>query len=150
MPEPTEELENLGKQYYRYIPDEQIDMVEKNWCGRYVLIVQGRIYLDAADLLGIFYSKEGISSSSQILADVMELPAPLTHYEQIRRLFPGQVYNYIEKNCIKENWLFRICRKVWMSLGELNILQNCSRSPCVIWHRRYTGQKDSDCPYRRL
>lgn len=115
MPEPTEELENLGKQYYRYIPDEQIDMVEKNWCGRYVLIVQGRIYLDAAGLLGIFYSKEGISSSSQILADVMGLPekiyrppasipwlpAPLTHYEQIRRLFPGQVYNYIEKKLYK-------------------------------------------------
>ena len=115
MPEPIAELEHLGNQYHGYIPDEQIDLVEKNWCGRYVLIVQGRVYLDAVGLFGIFFSKEGISSSSQILADVMGLPekiyqppasinwlpAPLTHYEQIRRLFPGQVYDYIENKIYK-------------------------------------------------
>lgn len=118
---PTEDLENLAERYNTYIPDEEIDLMEQNWCGRYVLIIQGRVYLDAAGLLGIFFSSEGISSSILILADIMGLPekiyqpspgmtwlpAPLTQYEEIKRLLPGQVYNYTDGRLYKRQLVVR-------------------------------------------
>lgn len=106
--DPVSEIEKLAEKYEGYIPEEEILRMEESWCGRYVLIVNEKIYLDATGLLGIFYSREGISSSCMMLAEIMGLPqiiyrptfgfnwlpGPLTQYEQIKRLLPSQIYNY--------------------------------------------------------
>lgn len=105
---PIEGIERLVETYPEDIPEQAVLSMEEGWCGRYVLIVQERVYLDATGLLGVFYSKEGISSSCLLLAECMELPekffqtssglnwlpGPLTQYAQIRRLLPSQIYNY--------------------------------------------------------
>lgn len=110
-PAPAVEMEELAEKYDGAIPEERILRMEESWCGRYVLIVQGRVYLDASGLLGIFYSKTGISSSCSLLADSMGLPqqfytsspdmnwlpAPLTPFEQIKRLLPSQTYDYYKQ-----------------------------------------------------
>lgn len=84
-PAPAVEMEELAEKYDGAIPEERILRMEESWCGRYVLIVQGRVYLDASGLLGIFYSKTGISSSCSLLADSMGAAAAilylLTGYE---------------------------------------------------------------------
>ena len=81
---------------------------EETWCGRYALLAGGRVYLDAAGLLGVFFGSGGVSSSCRILAASMGLPekrfasssslnwlpGPLTQYEEIRRLLPSQIYDY--------------------------------------------------------
>lgn len=106
--DPVEEIERLINSYPEEIPKEEILLMEESWCGRYVLIVQGQVYLDAAGLMGVFYGDGGISGSVRILAGVMGLeeriyqpsadmnwlPGPLTQYNQIRRLLPSQIYNY--------------------------------------------------------
>ena len=104
---PKEELEKLYEIYNGKIPEEEIYKMEDTWCGRYILIVRGKVYLDASGLLGVFYSKTGISSSCLLLAESMGLseclyeaseklnwlPGPLTQYKDIRRLLPSQVYD---------------------------------------------------------
>ncbi len=105
--EPVKELERLAEAYPNEIPEEAVLSMEESWCGRYLLIVQGNVYLDAVGLLGVFYSREGISGSIRLLAEVMELPeriyqpaelnwlpGPLTQYDQIRRLLPSQIYHF--------------------------------------------------------
>lgn len=105
--DPVSEIEKLVERYRDEIPQNEILSMEESWCGRYVLIVQGKVYLDACGLMGIFYSREGISSSCRVLAESMGLPekiyepssqfywmpSPLTHYEEIRRLLPSQIYH---------------------------------------------------------
>ena len=53
--DPVEEIERLINSYPEEIPKEEILLMEESWCGRYVLIVQGQVYLDAAGLMGVFY-----------------------------------------------------------------------------------------------
>ncbi len=85
--------------------------MEETWCGRYVLIHNGNVYLDASSMLSVFYSDYGISSSVAILARAMGLREHLWHpdknllatnyligthtqYPEIKKLAPSQVYNY--------------------------------------------------------
>lgn len=105
---PVREMEKLADKYRGQIPEEEIFRMEESWCGRYVLIVQRKVYLDAVGLMGVFYSKEGFSNSCRLLASATGLPerlydpgtsfywipAPLTHYKEIRRLLPDQIYCY--------------------------------------------------------
>ncbi len=104
---PEEELRLLSERISGYIDRKEILNMEMSWCGRYVLIVQGTVYMDTAGLLGVFYSDFGISSSEMLLAEQMKLelrlyepvgkanycPGPLTPYQKIRRLLPGQIYH---------------------------------------------------------
>ena len=105
---PVSEIERLAGENPDGIGEQEIFSMEESWCGRYVLIIQGRVYLDAAGQLGVFYSSEGISGSIHLLAEQMGLPekrfqassdlnwlpGPLTQYDQIRRQLPSQVYDY--------------------------------------------------------
>ena len=101
-PDPWMEVCTLDK--------EQLLSAEASWCGRYVLILDGTVYLDAAGLFGVFYSDEGISSDLSLLAGVLNAeredwepddimrwyPAPGTPFKGISRLMPSQSWN-IEK-----------------------------------------------------
>lgn len=105
--DPVKELRELESKYGEDIPEEAIIAMEELWCGRYVLIIHDRVYLDATGLLGVYYSEVGISSSCRLLADIMGLPsqiykpaeefywlpAPRTHFKEIKRLLPSQVYH---------------------------------------------------------
>ena len=105
--DPVREIEKLFHCQNRMASEKDILEMEESWCGRYVLIVEGKVYLDATGLLGIFYSNFGISSSTALLAETMGvekqpfqpssalnwLPGPLTQYQEIRRLLPSQVYD---------------------------------------------------------
>ncbi len=89
---------------------DEIIAIEKSWCGRYVLIVGERIFLDAVGLLPVFYSaktyasslrllclKEGIKPRNPRIKDNSGMnwqPAPLTIYENVRRLLPSQIINF--------------------------------------------------------
>lgn len=80
---------------------------EESWCGRYVLIMDKKVYLDASGLFGVFYSNAGISSDLSVLVkelglersswrpnDVMRwYPGPGTPYREIKRILPSQIYD---------------------------------------------------------
>lgn len=105
---PVEEIKKLRPDANGIISDRQVKDMEESWNGRYILIVQGRIYLDASSKRCLFYSDVGVSSSCAILAmekgydeviyqpnPVMNwMPGPLTHYDGIFRQLPCQIYNY--------------------------------------------------------
>lgn len=128
---PEREIEKLSSAYLQKIPREAIVDMEQTWCGRYVLIVQGSVYLDASGLLGVYYSEIGISSSCGLLASIMGLqnaifkpegninflPGPLTHYEGIKRLLPSQVYN-IDNCTIEGRQLLPISLTQWTTDDE--------------------------------
>ena len=91
------------------ITEEEIIQEEKTWCGRYLLIANDYIYLDAIGLLGVYYHKEAISCSVNVLCqhlnipiifpDIKQgdippfLPGTMTGYENIIRLMPSQILN---------------------------------------------------------
>lgn len=92
----------------REFPDCDILKLEERWCGKYALIVDGDVYLDATGQLGVFYSDMGISSSCSLLVSEMGLPEklletrgdlnflllPQTQYPEIKKQLPSQIYNY--------------------------------------------------------
>ncbi len=91
-------------------PTDEIIAIEKSWCGRYLLIVGERIFLDAVGLLPIFYSEKTFSCSLRLLCKKESIaprnprikdntgmnwqPAPLTVYDGVRRLLPSQIINF--------------------------------------------------------
>lgn len=117
---PIEEIRKLLQQKKGPLPMESILTMEETWCGRYVLIAEGNVFLDASGLLGVFYSADGgISSSCGLLAKVMGfqeqifeakedcrwLPGPCTQYKEIKRILPSQIYNYWDQKSIPKNLL---------------------------------------------
>lgn len=110
---PQEELQqisNLDK-----IPHSIIYDIEKTWCGRYILIVDNWVYLDATGKLGLFYSHQTITSSLHVLCQVEGrdliypdmkkgespdfFPGVGTPYKDIARLVPSQILSISEKEC---------------------------------------------------
>lgn len=95
---------------------DTIHNVYSSWAGRWVLIVDGKLYMDSGGLLGCFYSlrenphgaKElWVSSSAALLADLLAAdtkpirsiyhavgidwyPPPQSRFRSIRRLLPSQ------------------------------------------------------------
>ena len=83
-----------------------IEEMESTWDGRYVLLYKDYVFMDASGLFGVFYSRDGLASSCQVLAHAQEVPlktyapsqvmnwfpGPDTHYPDIKRLLPSQVY----------------------------------------------------------
>lgn len=89
----------------------------QSWAGRWVLIGDGKLYMDAAGLLGCFYSLKQtaggtqelwISSSAALLVDLLNIDAtpvrsiahavgidwytpPQSRFKSIRRLLPSQI-----------------------------------------------------------
>ncbi len=111
---PIEELDQLLLK--TKVKPEDVYQMERTWCGRYVLIIESNIYLDATGMLGIFYSNNALSSSYSILCDVLGIkkkypdksfgiglgfqPGIFTMHKKIRRLLPSQIYNYTEKKLL--------------------------------------------------
>lgn len=103
---PEQELTRLSESTNGFIPDETIMALEESWCGRYVLICQGHVFLDACGLLPVFHSQAGISSDLTLLAEATGLtayiyepgkvmnwmPGPMTPYADIIRVMPDQIY----------------------------------------------------------
>ena len=94
MPSPREQVACLGT--------EELLEAEETWAGRYVLVVDGRISLDALGLLGVFYNDAGeVASDAAFLPHgpaswkpsppLDYFPGPLTPWEGIRRLLPSQM-----------------------------------------------------------
>lgn len=108
---------------------------EENWCGRYVLILHSKIFLDACGLLGVFYSKKAVSSSFPILCRFTGkelivpqiihgfgldfVPGPLTTVKGIRRLLPSQIYDFCTGKIYN--------RKLFISHMELACLEDKER-----------------------
>ena len=93
-------------------PEGRIIEEENTWCGRYVLIINGNIYLDASGCLGVFYSEKFISSSLNLLVKYVKgnnfnyprikhginpdfYPGINVGYEDCFRLMPSQSYNFV-------------------------------------------------------
>lgn len=105
---PEQELATLARK--SEITHQDIYEIEKTWCGRYILIVNDWLYLDATGMLGLFYSEENLSSSLNVLCTLENrdlvypdfqhrdspdfFPGPLSPYQGIRRLMPSQILNY--------------------------------------------------------
>ena len=111
---PEEELCSLAK--LDKISNDDVFEMEKTWCGRYVLIVDGWLYLDTVGSLGVFYSENSVSSSLHVLCEAEKrqviypnivwgqnpdfLPGTRTCYEGVSRLLPSQIYNIKDKKAI--------------------------------------------------
>ena len=130
---PEKEIVRLLKEYEGDELHEMIIRAEEHWCGRYILVVDSRIYLDASGLLGIFYSSEGVSSSCTLLAKIMGkktvyftgincrmnwMPAPNTQYKGIFRLLPSQIYD-IDSGKITARSLIKNVEEKYESVDEL-------------------------------
>lgn len=112
---PYNELERLTKEKDDFTVEEICDM-ENSWCGRYLLIVQNKIYMDAIGSLGLFYSDVAISSSCSLLCDILGIkdkyidktfgialgfqPGTLTMHKRIRRLLPSQIYDFEKRELL--------------------------------------------------
>ena len=85
--------------------------IEKNWCGRYILIIDNNIYTDATAMLQIFYDDMCVTSSISVLRKVENrdlkypkliygigpdfIPGKITAYSDVFRLLPSEIYNII-------------------------------------------------------
>ena len=106
---PVLEIEKLAAK--ETITQTDVYEIEKTWCGRYLLIINDWIYLDAVGCLGVFYSSDHISSSLHVLCnsegreivypkivrgqDPDFVPGMRTCYNGVRRLLPSQIYNIV-------------------------------------------------------
>lgn len=111
---PEEELESLETK--KNICHEDVYEIEKTWCGRYVLIVNEWIYLDATGSLGVFFNNILASSSLNLICSIEKrqyiepgfqyrvspdyFPGIHTPYPGINRLMPSQILNYKTKEVI--------------------------------------------------
>ncbi len=118
---PAEEMEKLCGRCPGEISREDILKMEESWCGRYILLCQGRVYTDACALLPVFYSSEGVSGDCTLLEELAGgkrknyelpphrimnwMPGPLTQYENVRRLLPSQIYDYEKKEVLSRQLL---------------------------------------------
>lgn len=109
---PQNQLKELSRK--NKISHQDVYEIEKTWCGKYLLIVQDWIYLDACGLINIFYSSNTISSSLNVLCTVEGrevinppiehrkspdfVPGMRTPYLDVRRLMPSQILNIPNKN----------------------------------------------------
>lgn len=100
--------------------EEIILKQEEYWCGRYILIIGTKVYLDACGMLGLFYADSAVSSSFPIICrflgrqivqpDIIHgfgmdfVPGPLTPVLGINRLLPSQIYD-VGDNTISERQL---------------------------------------------
>ena len=107
-PSPEEIISNC----HSNITETEIFAYEHTWCGRYIIIANSKIYLDAIGSLGIFYNDRFISSSLYVLCQVENrsvvypnikwggvpdyVPGPLTPYEDTYRLLPSQILDIKE------------------------------------------------------
>ena len=108
---PKEELQKLI--HLSKISHEDVFEIEKTWCGRYLLIVGGWIYMDTCGTLGVFYNSRIVTSSLNVLCtlEARELhfpdishrrmpdfvPGIQTPYADVFRLLPSQLLNYTTK-----------------------------------------------------
>ena len=83
-----------------------IPELTESWSGRWILLYQDTIYLDACGLFGCYYTDSMLSSSIALLTKQLHLttkkpkmkkqfgldfyPGPSTPYKEISHLFPGQ------------------------------------------------------------
>jgi len=108
---PQEELSKLSEK--KEIAIQDIYNIEKTWCGRYVLIVDEWLFLDATGCLGVFYSDKNISSSLNIIRTLEQreyvepgftyrvspdyFPGIHTPYQGVDRVMPSQILNISTK-----------------------------------------------------
>ncbi len=111
-----------GEDPARYIAEtrdlsaENILARENTWCGRYVLILEDRIYMDAVGSMSVFYHDAYISNSLNMIRELLGyelkqeklydglapdfVPGPGTQYDGVKRLMPSQVYDHVAKSVI--------------------------------------------------
>lgn len=86
---------------------ERLTEIEANLCGRYVIIFNGEVYLDATGMMPIFFGENVVSNSLHVLAEYLHItpehlntqyavgmdyfPGSLTFSKKIRRLLPSQI-----------------------------------------------------------
>ncbi len=91
------------------INTEMILERENYWCGRYVLILEDRVYMDAAGTMSIFYHNKFLSNSLNLLRELLGyelkqeklfdglspdfVPGIGTQYPGVKRLLPSQIYD---------------------------------------------------------
>lgn len=98
--------------------NDDINNIVESWAGRWLLIYENTIYMDACGLLGCFYTSTGIISSSiHCLNTILKqktisprikhrfgldyFPGPDTPYPYIKRLMPSQTLNITDMTCGK-------------------------------------------------
>ncbi len=109
-----------GEDPARYIAEtrdlstESILDSENTWCGRYVLILEDRIYMDAVGSMSVFYHDAYVSNSLNMIRELLGyelkqeklydglgpdfVPGPGTQYDGVKRLMPSQVYDHVAKS----------------------------------------------------
>lgn len=136
---PEEEIKKLVPDGAGAVSDQQILEMEGSWCGRYVLVCDGRVFLDASAMLGVFYADEGIASRASMLAEQKGMeerlyqcgrvmnwqPGPLTHYEGICRLLAFQIYNYKTKQLTGKRMLSAAAEQITDEQELIRRFQEC-------------------------
>lgn len=93
---------------------EDILEQECTWCGKYVLIINDKIYLDTAGMIGVYYTDGYISNNLEIICKIKGIkykkpqiyhsifpdfiPGPNTEYPEIRRVLPSGILDYVKCN----------------------------------------------------
>lgn len=125
------------------------------WCGRYVLIADGKVYTDTAATMPVFYSDEGVASDILFLVEagahprnglrlegkVKWFPGPATAFEGVSRLLPSQCYHYREKTL---TFRATLSPDIPEGLPYEELRERCVRllrAAAVNMHRHFRGEK---------
>lgn len=139
---PVEEINKLQLTSDGVLPEKELLAAEETWCGRYALISNGVVHTDTCALLAIFYSDAGVSSDFSILAEeagrepmiyqptklMNWFPAPLTPYDEVRRLLPSQLYDYHQKKVTGRQLLAQTWKEKW---SEDKLISEFTRLFCA-------------------
>lgn len=102
--------------YLANTPDLSVEKIlerENYWCGKYLLIAESRIYMDAVGSISVYYHDAFISNSLNLLRELLGyrmkketlfdglspdfVPGTMTSYPGIKRMVPSLVYDYSGK-----------------------------------------------------
>ncbi len=119
-PDKDSDIQNLVELACGMDLDAIVNMIS-SWCGRFLLIADGKVYMDCNGLFGVFYADGALSCSTPILCDHLGIkvkkpkiahsvapdfmPGERTQYPQIRRLLLDQIYDLRTKKQLRKNLL---------------------------------------------
>lgn len=119
-----EKLNNLEKYFGRDFIDHLIE-TEITFCGKYIIIADNRIYMDAVGMMSCYYSDYAISNSITVLCSYIKKDVKYPHYyeksegmyyvvgsstpvEDIRRLLPSMIYDYVNQELIGRQLITKV------------------------------------------
>ena len=130
---------------------------ENYWCGRYAVIINDKLLLDATGMLGIFYSKNTISSSLKLICEIEKIqykypklyhglqpdfiPGRGTNATGVFRVLPSQILDIKKREVISRKILTNGVSEFSSDSERINQLVKLFICSLRNMEREFHGQK---------